>query len=149
MKTGEQFRRAHIGRHVEDSEELWADDTRAADDRAILLKVRDMVKAVVDEAKFKFNLEKMKGLTEIKMKGHPEKAVEVLAQKAGLSETEGSALLRTLVEGGDLSAWGMLNAVTSQAHEAKSYDRAVEIEAAGGMLLDLPAGDWKQVMEAK
>lgn len=148
MKTTEQFRRHHVGRQVDDSEELWADDTRAADDKAILLKVRDMVRAVVDETRFRANLDKMKGLTEGKITGSVEKVVEVLAAKVGANETERSGILRSLIEGADTSAWGLLNAVTAQSHTAKSYDRAVELEAAGGALLDLSKSEWKELLHA-
>ena len=136
MKTTDTFRKNHVGRQVEDSEQLWADDTRQADDRAILLKVRDMVKAVVDETRFKAQLAKMQGLTEGLITGDPIRVVEVLAQRVGTSEGEQAGILRSLIEGKDLSAWGLLNAVTAQSHTSKSYDRAVELEAAGGQLLD-------------
>lgn len=36
-----------------------------------------------------------------------------------------------------------------QAHTAKSYDRAVEFEAMGGKLLDLPASSWREIVEAE
>ena len=54
----------------------------------------------------------------------------------------------TLIDGGDLSAWGLVNAVTSLAHKATSYDRAVELESAGGALIDLPSQEWKRILEA-
>lgn len=148
MKTTDTFRKNHVGRKVEDSEELWADDTRQADDRAILLKVRDMVRAVVDETRFKVQLAKMQNLTEGVITGDPVRVVEVLAQRVGTSEAEQSGILRSLIEGKDLSAWGLLNSVTSLAHSAKSYDRAVELEAAGGQLLDLSNTEWKRMLEA-
>lgn len=148
MKTTDTFRKNHVGRQIEDSEQLWADDTREADDRAILLKVRDMVRAVVDETRFKVQIAKMQGLTGARITGDPSKAVEVLAAKVGTSDFEEGGILRSLIEGGDLSAWGLLNAVTAQSHTAKSYDRAVELEAAGGQLLDLSASEWKRVLEA-
>ena len=43
----QKFRAYHVGRKIEDNAALWADDTMKADDRAILLKVRDMVSAAV------------------------------------------------------------------------------------------------------
>lgn len=147
-KTTDTFRKNHVGRQVEDSEQLWADDTRQADDRAILLKVRDMVRAVVDEARFKANLAIMQGLAGAKVTGDPIRAVEVLAAKVGTSEAEQAGILRALIEGQDLSAWGLLNAVTAQSHTAKNYDRAVELEAAGGQLLDLSPTEWRKVLEA-
>jgi len=150
MKTADAFSRRHVGRKVEeDGEMIWGDDTRKADDNVILLKMRDMVRAVVDETKFKVNLLKMQGLTEGKVTGDPSRVVEVLAQKVGANVTEQGGNLRSLIEGGDLSAWGLLNAVTAQSHVAKSYDRAVELEAAGGMLLDLAPSEWKKVLEAE
>jgi hypothetical protein len=148
MKTSDTFRKNHVGRQVEDSEALWADDTRQADDRAILLRVRDMVRAVCDETRFRAQVLKMQGLTEGKISGDPSRIVEVLAQRVGTSDGEQAGILRSLIEGGDLSAWGLLNAVTAQSHKARSYDRAVELEAAGGMLLDLPSTEWRRVLEA-
>lgn len=147
-KTTDTFRKNHVGRQIDDSETLWADDTRQADDRAILLKVRDMVRAVVDQTRFKAQLEKMRGLTKGKITGDPVRAVEVLAQRVGTSEFEQAGILRSLIEGQDLSAWGLLNAVTAQSHTARNYDRAVELEAAGGQLLDLSRNEWKHVLEA-
>jgi hypothetical protein len=42
----------------------------------------------------------------------------------------------------------LLNAVTAQTHAAKSYDRAYDLEAAGGQLLELPKADWREILEA-
>lgn len=149
MKTGYQFRRNHVGRQVEDDGEMdWADDTKKSDDQTILLKIRDMVRAVVDETKFKQNLLKMQGLAEVQVTGDPSRAVEVLAAKVQATEDERGGIFRSLIEGGDLSAWGLLNAVTAQGHAASSYDRAVELEAAGGQLLDLAPAEWKSILEA-
>lgn len=150
MKTTEAFRKYHTGKHIEDTGEIdWSDDTRQADDRAVLLKVRDMVRAVVDETRFRASLLKMQGLvTDGKVTGDPSKAVEVLAQKMGVAESERGGILRSLFEGGDLTRWGVLNAVTAQAHAATDYDRAVDFEAMGGKLLDLPTKDWKEILEA-
>lgn len=147
-KTGETFRRNHVGKQVDEGELDWADDTKKADDATVLLKVRDMVRAVVDETRFRATLGKMQGLTEGKITGDPSKAIEVLAQRVGANEAEKGGMLRRLIEGGDLSAWGVVNAVTGLAHDATSYDRAVEIESAGGALIDLAPTEWRKILEA-
>ena len=41
-------------------------------------------------------------------------------------------MLRHLIEGGDLSAYGLVNAVTHFAQDVDDYDRATEFEALGG-----------------
>jgi hypothetical protein len=149
MTTSDAYRRAHIGREVEDTGEIeWVDDTRRSDDATILLKVRDMVRAVLDEARFKTQIDKLKELAGVKVTGNPEKAVEALAAKVGANDGERGGILRVLIDGGDLSAWGLINAVTAQAHEAADYDRAVEWENAGGALIGLPAPEWRRLLEA-
>lgn len=143
-----RLRANHVGGRIDETEALYADDTRQADDRAILLKVRDHVKAAVDLVAFAKRVERMSELAEQKITGSVERAVEVLAKKVGASDGERGGMLKALIEGGDLSAWGLLNAVTAQAHTASDYDRAVEFERAGGAVLDLDKSEWRQVLEA-
>jgi len=135
-----KFRAYHVGRRIEDNAALWSQETLRADDRAVLLKVRDMVAAAVDAVKFAERLGRMQELAgEAKVTGDPAVVVKVLALK----------VLRSLIEGGDLSAWGLINAVTAQAHTARSYDRAVEFEVAGGSLIDLPNTAWREILKAE
>ena len=144
----ETFRASHIGRRIDDNEDLYRDDTRAADDKAILLKVRDTVAGYLSNDFFQKKLESLQGLTEGKIEGDPSKAVEVLSKKLGATENERGGILRSLIEGGDLSRWGIVNAITHQAHAAADYDRSVEFEAMGGKLIDLPANDWREILQA-
>jgi hypothetical protein len=148
--TGDTFRRSHVGRKVEDTEELWADDTRKSDDRTILLKVRDMVRAVVDETRFKAQLAKLRELADpsAKITGNVVSAVEVLSNKLVLPEAIRPNILKSLAEGGDLTAWGIVNAVTAQAHTSTDYDNAVDLERAGGSLINLPPSQWKEILQA-
>lgn len=144
----ETFRASHIGRRIDDNEDLYRDDTRAADDKAILLKVRDTVAGYLSHDFFNKKLEQLQGLTEGKIEGDPAKAVEVLGKKLGVTDGERGGILRSLIEGGDLSRWGIVNAITHQAHTVADYDRSVEFEAMGGKLIDLPANDWREVLQA-
>lgn len=147
-----KFRANHVGRRVEEGAMAainYQDDTRAADDRAVLLKVRDHVGHAVDELAFGTRVEAMAALAGSREIKNPVKAIEVLVQKTGLSEGDGTDILTALAKGGDLSAWGMLNAVTAQAHNpAISYDRVVEFETLGGKLLELPKTAWAEILEA-
>lgn len=138
----------HVGRQVDDNEDLYADDTRAADDDALMLKVRDMIRAAVDPSRFQKRIEKMQGLAGAKIEGKIERAVELLAPLVGASDGEKDGIFKALIEGADLSAWGLLNAVTAQAHVAKDMDRCVELEEAGGRLLNLDPSEWKKVLVA-
>jgi hypothetical protein len=143
-----RLRANHVGGRIEETEALYQDDTRKADDRAILLKVRDHVRNAVDSVAFAARVEAMAGLVRQPIAGDPVAAVEVLAKKVGATDGERGGILRSLIEGGDLSAWGLLNAVTAQAHAAPDYDRSIDFERMGGALLELPRNEWTRVLEA-
>lgn len=141
----------HVGGRIsaqEDVYELLSNEAIAADDRAIMLKVRDVVKASFDEARFAMRLEAMRESTQDKIEGNPIESVKVLGKKFMLSEFEQGGILRHLIDGGDISRWGMLNAVTRTAQDIADYDRATQLETFGGNILAFPRKDWEQVAMA-
>lgn len=146
-----KFSARHIGGRVSAQEnvyELLTDETIAADDKAILLKIRDVVKASFDQARFEHHLSLMQDATQDKLQGNPAEAVKLLSKKQGFSEFEQGGVLRHLIEGSDLSRWGLLNAVTRTAQDVPNYDRATELETLGGNILTLPRSEWKVLSEA-
>jgi len=145
------LRKTHIGRVLQSEEEaitVFRDDTLAADDKAFFMKVRDVVEAAVSEATFHQVAEKMQRTLDIKLKGDPVKAVEVLANRYVLNESERAGVLRQLIVEGDLSAYGLVNAVTHYSADVEDYDRATEFEALGGKLIELSSNEWKELAEA-
>ena len=68
-----------------------------------------------------------------------------LSNRLSLTQDEQSSVLRRLIEGGDLSQYGLINAVTRTAEDAKSYDRATELEMAGATVLDLKPTEWRDL----
>ena len=47
-----------------------------------------------------------------------------------------------------VSGYGVVNAVTHYSQEVEDYDRATELEALGGKLIELGAGEWQEIAEA-
>lgn len=143
-----KFAMRHLGgRLVEGASvyEMLTDETLKADDKAILLKMRDVLRGSADEVRFRKVVERMRETTEQKITGNPVEAVKLLAKKQSLTTFEETSILRNLIEGADLSRWGLINAVTAAAKEAVlDYDRATELEALGGALLTLPAPQFKE-----
>ena len=127
---------------------MLSDETRRADDQALLLKVRDTLAAALDSERFAAWLERLQNTTEQRLEGDPVKAIEVLGQKLSLNLDERASVLRNLIDGGDLSRFGVINAVTRTAESVASYDRASDFEAFGGLVLNLPANDWREVQMA-
>lgn len=145
------LRKTHVGRAIGTDEEavtVFRDDTLCADDKAFFLKVRDVVEDSLSEATFQQSAAKLRRTLGIPLTGDPARSVEVLAQRYMLTETERSGVLRHLITGGELSAYGLVNAVTHYSQEVDDYDRATEFEGLGGKLIELHSTEWKVLAEA-
>ncbi|MDR1661104.1 MAG: DUF932 domain-containing protein [Azoarcus sp.] len=145
------LRKTHIGRSLgsdDEAIEVFRDDTLDADDRAFFLKAHDIVQAALSEVTFRRIATKMQKTMGIEITGNPLKTVEVLGQRFGLDEGERGGVLRRLITGGQLSGYGLVNAVTGFGQEVDDYDRSTELEAIGGRLIDLDGAAWRSLAEA-
>ena len=145
------LRKTHIGRAlgaVDTCVQVFQEETLRADDRAFFLKVRDVVQATVSQATFPEAARKMQRTMGIQLSGDPVRSVEVLAQRYDLSDGERAGVLRHLVTGGDLTGYGLVNAVTHFSQEVQDYDRATEFEEIGGRLIELTPKEWSGLSQA-
>lgn len=140
-------RRNHVGRTQagDDGAEIFASDTLRADAKAFLLKLRDVVRATCSPEQFDLIVNQMREAAGQKIEGNPVAAVEVLTRKLSLSTEENTSILRHLIEGGDLSRYGIANAVTRAAQDIESYDRATEMEGIGATIIELAPKDWREI----
>lgn len=144
--------RYHVGRKIEESEEayrIFRDETLEADDKALFMKVTDVVKAACSEAQFGQIVASCKELADIRIEGDPVQAVERMANRFDFSDGERGSVLNHLIEGGDLSAWGALNAVTRASQDVEDYDRATDLERVGGEIAEMDRGELATLAGAK
>lgn len=146
-------RRYHVGaRHDITGEEVYAmlsQETRAQTDKALWMQIGDMVTAAFDRARFDAQIDKLKAAMEDRIEGDPAKVVEITAKKFGMTDGERGSVLRSLIQGGDLSRYGLQWAVTHACQGAEfSYDRATEFEAIGGKIIELPKREFMELAKA-
>jgi hypothetical protein len=136
----------HVGRETEEAAyAIYRDDTIKADDNAFWLKVRDAVGEALSEVTFGQIVRDMQEAATGERIANPVAATEKLAKANSLTEDEGANILKFLVEGGDLSQWGAVNAVTSAAKDAETFERQAELEALGGALLATSGDEWAAI----
>lgn len=119
----------------------------------IQLEVRrgDVVQAgaaSLNETKFRAIVERWQEATEKRIAGDLPEVLEVTAKRFSLNDGERGSILRSLIEEGDLTMYGLANAITSTSRELQDYDRATELERIGGQVIELPSKDWKMIAEA-
>lgn len=129
-----KLRRHHIGR-IESRDEdffLYSDETLKADDEAFILKIKDTVKAAVDEAQFARVIDKMRESAGVPLNTKKIPAIVKLASSNfGINDDESAGVLQHLIENGDFSLYGLANAVTRFSQDVENYDRATKLEGIG------------------
>jgi len=144
-------RRYHIGRAAgEDDQaaELYRDETIQADDKAFWLKVQDTVRASVNQTSFESIVEAMRQTMDMVMEADPVAVVERAQKKFSFNETETSSVLTHLIQGADLTGYGLLNAITRTSQDVEDYDRATELERIGGQIIELNKSQWSEIAAA-
>lgn len=152
--AGSGMKRRHVGvRHklledVEDMETIMSDKTKQKTNEALWLQVQDLIKSAFDEKTVKQRVEQLEAAGTNKIVGKVEKVLDVTAEKLGLTDEEQEDVLKFLIEGGQLSQYGLHAAITRTAQEVDSYDRATELEYMGGRVIDMTANQWKELQDA-
>lgn len=117
-------KRNHIGRatDAEENFQLYSEKTLAADDQAFLMKVQDTVRAAAEEARFSQVVGMMREAAAVPMNTTDVPGVvKLTTRQFGLTDSEGEGILQYLIEGHDLSLYGLSNAVTRYSQDVNSY----------------------------
>lgn len=128
------MRKYHAGKVTESNQIEFSNETLRAEDKAFWLTVRDLVKYTLNETTFEKIVESMRESTERKIE-QPDKAIELVSKKYLMNENETNDVLLHLIKGGDLTSWGLGNAVTRMAQDSASYDRSTELESIGYQIM--------------
>lgn len=142
------IRKYHVGRsnEADDNFGIYRNETIEADDKAFLMKLEDSVRAAVDQARFAKIVDRLREATEAKMAAVVvPQVVELTSREYGFTQDESTGILGHLIAGGDLSLYGLANAVTRHSQDVTSYDRATELEAAGYKIINLAPSQWRQI----
>lgn len=141
-------RRTHVGRIQEANEnnfEIYTTEAQEAEDRALALKIRDQAKVAIDEAMFKKVVKCLKVARGEFIDGDPGDVIKLAGKVYDFTGKEQTGILRHLVEGGDLSKYGLSNAITRTSQDLKDYDRATELEGIGWKVATMEPKLWDQI----
>jgi hypothetical protein len=131
----------HLGRALGDNQdhafELYRKETIEATDQAFWMQVSDTIDALLTPEVFDKIVGRLRSAKDQPITDIP-KTVEVTRKQLNLTDYEQSSVLRHLAEGGDLSLYGLTNAVTRTSQDLIDYDRATELERAAWFLLENP-----------
>ena len=115
-----------------------------AENKAFMLKLRDATLSAIEETRFAMIVGRLRDSTEAKITGHVQDVVELTSKTYGLNQGEQESILDYLVAGGDLSLYGLSNAVTRASQDIESYDRATALENIGWQVVTMSPKQWHE-----
>lgn len=130
-------RRYHVQREIggDFSEGFtFSNETMTLEDEVFWRKCREVIRKTLTETTLEKCLNEIRESTKIIIPDAVE-AVQVLKKNEKLSQEESNLISNYLAKGGDLTAWGLGNAVTRTAQDLESYDRATEFEVLGHKIM--------------
>jgi Domain of unknown function (DUF932) len=144
-------RRTHVGKRQSESDEIQvvlSSEARQAEDRALFLRMRDTVNQIASPERFGQVALRMAATAGDRMVAPVDEVVQAVAERWNLGETVRKGVLQHLAEGGDLTRYGLINAVTRASVDVEDYDDATDLERLGGTLIELPRSEWRTLAEA-
>lgn len=140
-------RKTHVGRAAKALEGTFAflsDETMEAEDKAFMLKLRDVTMAAIEESRFNAVIDRLREAKDAPITGRVTDVVELTSKAYDLTQTEQGSVLDYLISGGDLSLYGLSNAVTRASQDVESYDRATALEGIGWQVATMPPKQWNE-----
>ena len=128
-----------------DIQEAFVNGIHIAEDKAFMLKLRDITMAAIEETRFGMVVERLRESTQVKITGRVQDVIELTGKTYGLNQPEQDGILNYLIQGGDLSQYGLSNAITRASQDVESYDRATALEGIGWQVATMPIQQWKEI----
>ena len=155
---GDHFKRTHVGRRLGTGggrSILLSNETRQANDTALWSTFRDVISAIANPESVHAHINQLQIATGDRIEAEQvAPLVDVLGKRFSFSEGEVKGILAAFMKGDEqlhkhdtnLTRYGLINAVTAHARDAKDYDRSHELEVIGGQILDLSPADWSTTL---
>jgi len=144
------LRKMHVGRHaglVEEAVEVFSEETVREDLRVLMMKMKDVVRAALDEVRFREIAGRLtEGTDRLLPRLEAPAIVKEVTRKYALGDAAGEGILARLAAGADYTQYGLANAITNLANDpGMDADTATEFERAGGAIAMLPDEEWLKI----
>ncbi|ROR44752.1 DUF932 domain-containing protein [Kitasatospora cineracea] len=136
--TKDVMRSVHIGGKQQDGVIRWSDTTQARTLEVIASQTTDAVSTFLDHDYVVRQLRSIQETAATRVK-NPEATITTVAQRLKFTEERRADIFAHFIQGGDLSAGGVMHAVTSVAQTLPDADDAHEFEAHGIRAMELAA----------
>ncbi len=138
--TKDAVRAIHLGEKLDEGVIRWSEDTQRKNLELITAKARDAVSTFLDVEYMERVIRRLEETAGTPVSDAPA-VVEAVAKKLSFSKEQTAGVLDHFIKGADLTAGGVMHAVTSFAQTITDADVAADFEAAGVRAMELAAAN--------
>ena len=136
--TKDAVRAIHLGGKLDEGIVEWSDETQRHELELVTSKTRDAVSTFLDVDYMRAKIAGLRELAGIEVV-HPLDTIERIARKTGWTDVEEASILSHFIKGGQTTALGVAQAVTSYAQTVDATDRQDELESSAIVAAELAA----------
>ena len=136
--TAKAFRAVHLGRRLEEGIVNWSDDTQHKNLELIKAQTRDAVQTFLNAEYLAATIAEIEQKADAPV-SDAAGTIERVVRKHQFTEDEAKSILDCFIASGDLTAGGVMQAVTATAQRVEDPDRASDLEDAALEVLDTVA----------
>lgn len=136
--TKDALRNVHLGGRMDEGVIRWSDDTQERNLALVAAKARDAVTTFLDRDYLRRKVNEIEGAAATPIK-NPEEAVKVISKQMRYSDERQADILNHFIRGADVTAGGILHAVTSVAQTVQDADAAADMESQAMRAMELAA----------
>ncbi|MEU7889787.1 DUF932 domain-containing protein [Microbispora bryophytorum] len=138
--TADAHRHVHLGGRLDDggSAVRWSSDTQDKNLQLITAQTRDAITTFLDTDYLTTKIRELTAAAGAEI-ADPDKTIQAVTSKLRFTDDQQREILRHFIRGGDITAGGVMHAVTSVAQTLDDADTAHEMEAQALRALHLAA----------
>lgn len=132
------FEAQHLGQKLKVGVIEWSDETQRRNLELIKSKTADAVKKFLSPEYVQAVVDELMGQAGVEV-AKPQETIQFVTKELRYTEAQQDAILAMFIKGGDLTAGGVMQAVTAAAQEERDADVAADMEADAFRVLELAA----------
>ena len=137
--TTDAQRSVHLGGKLEDGIVRWSDETQQKSLELVQAKTVDAIKTFLDVDYLNTVITSIEEKAEKPLDGPVDKAIQKVGKALTFSEATIAGVLDHFIKGGDVTAGGVMQAVTAYAQTVADPDQAASLEESALKVLDYAA----------
>lgn len=137
--TADAFRAVHLGGKLDEGIVTWTEDTQRKALQLVTAKTRDTVATFLSGDYLAKTIGRIEEQAGHELKGNPADTITTLGKRLTFDQPTMDGILDHFIRGGQMTAGGVLNAVTSYAQTVVDADKAQDIESQALRALELAA----------